>query len=69
MTSDAQILAPRGAGDEGVDPLRTLWFQVGVFLLAFLLMLALPRGAGRRAAEQPAAAETVPALAEGIVTQ
>jgi EmrB/QacA subfamily drug resistance transporter len=48
---------------------RTLWFQVGVFLLAFLLMLALPRGAGRRAAEQPAAAETVPALAEGIVTQ
>jgi hypothetical protein len=40
-----------------------------VFLLAFLLMLALPRGAGRRAAEQPAAAETEPALAEGIVTQ
>jgi hypothetical protein len=109
MTSDAQILAPRGAGDEGVDPRRwltliilllaafmnlldphrviasaggsavrddfvaslerTLWFQVGVFLLAFLLMLAQPRGAGRRAAEQPAAAETVPALAEGIVTQ
>ena len=51
MTSDAQILAPRGAGDEGVDPLRTLWFQVGVFPLAFLLMLALPRGAGRRAAD------------------
>jgi EmrB/QacA subfamily drug resistance transporter len=30
---------------------RTLWFQVGVFLLSFLLMLALPRGAGRRTAE------------------
>ncbi len=27
---------------------RTLWYQVGVFFLAFLLMLALPRGAGRR---------------------
>ncbi len=29
---------------------RTLWFQVAVFLAAFLLMLALPRGAGRRSA-------------------
>jgi EmrB/QacA subfamily drug resistance transporter len=27
---------------------RTLWFQVGVFSLSFLLMLALPAGAGRR---------------------
>jgi hypothetical protein len=27
---------------------RTLWFQVGVFGASFLLMLALPRGAGRR---------------------
>ena len=27
---------------------RTLWFQVGVFAASFLLMLALPRGAGRR---------------------
>ena len=48
---------------------RTLWFQVGVFLLAFLFMLALPRGAGRRAAEHSAPEETAPALAEGIVTQ
>jgi EmrB/QacA subfamily drug resistance transporter len=32
---------------------RTLAFQVGVFLLSFLLMLALPRGAGRRRAEAP----------------
>jgi EmrB/QacA subfamily drug resistance transporter len=30
---------------------RTLWFQVGVFLLSFLLVLALPRGSGRRMAE------------------
>jgi EmrB/QacA subfamily drug resistance transporter len=29
---------------------RTLWFQVAVFGAAFLLMLALPRGAGRRSA-------------------
>jgi MFS family permease len=27
---------------------RTLWFQVGTFLLSFLLMFALPAGAGRR---------------------
>jgi hypothetical protein len=31
---------------------RTLWFQVGVFLLSFLLMLALPAGAGRRRADE-----------------
>jgi EmrB/QacA subfamily drug resistance transporter len=30
---------------------RTLWFQVGVFGLSFLLMLVLPRGAGRRAGQ------------------
>jgi len=29
---------------------RTLWFQAGVFLLSFLLMLVLPAGAGRRRA-------------------
>ena len=29
---------------------RTLWFQVGVFLLSFLLMVALPRRSGRRSA-------------------
>jgi hypothetical protein len=27
---------------------RTMWFQVAVFLAGFALMLALPRGAGRR---------------------
>src|SRR5499427_3891641 len=31
---------------------RTLWFQVGVFLLSFVLMFALPGRAGRRAARQ-----------------
>jgi hypothetical protein len=31
---------------------RTLWFQVGVFGLSFLLMLAWPRGAGRKAEER-----------------
>jgi EmrB/QacA subfamily drug resistance transporter len=41
---------------------RTLWFQVGVFGLSFLLMLALPRGAGRRpAATGPPAGRLVPA--------
>ena len=36
--------------DFAASLVRTLWFQVGVFLLSFLLMLALPRGAGRRTA-------------------
>ena len=34
---------------------RTLWFQVGVFGLSFLLMLLVPRGAGRRPAASGAA--------------
>jgi hypothetical protein len=34
--------------DFAASLVRTLWFQVGVFVLAFLLMLAWPRGAGRR---------------------
>ena len=39
---------------------RTLWFQVGVFLLSFLLMLALPRHPRRRAATgRPADADLV----------
>ncbi len=46
---------------------RTLWFQVGVFGLSFLLMLLLPRGAGRRPAGSGAAPGTreVPAIQEG----
>ncbi len=34
---------------------RTLWFQVAVFGGSFLLMLALPKGAGRRQPDQAAA--------------
>ncbi|HEX9355744.1 MAG TPA: hypothetical protein VF933_18230, partial [Streptosporangiaceae bacterium] len=52
---------------------RTLWFQVGVFGLSFLLMLLLPRGAGRRPAASGAAgagaagagAGEAPAVQEG----
>ena len=47
---------------------RTLWFQVGVFGLSFLLMLLLPRGAGRRPAASPGAApgaHEAPAVQEG----
>ena len=46
------VLARAGGGAVRADfvasVVRTLWFQVGVFGLAFLLMLAWPRGAGRR---------------------
>jgi EmrB/QacA subfamily drug resistance transporter len=34
--------------DFAASLVRTLWFQVGVFSGSFLLMLGLPRGAGRR---------------------
>jgi hypothetical protein len=30
---------------------RTLWFQVGVFVLSFLLMLGIPAGAGKHTRE------------------
>ncbi|MCW2909712.1 MAG: hypothetical protein JWL68_4501, partial [Actinomycetia bacterium] len=39
---------------------RTLWFQVGVFGLSFLLMLLLPRRAGRRPAGSPEASAGAP---------
>jgi EmrB/QacA subfamily drug resistance transporter len=47
--------------DFAASVVRTLWFQVGVFLLSFLLMFALPAGVGRRStapvpAREPAAA-------------
>ena len=38
--------------DFAASLVRTLWFQVGVFGLSFLLMLAGPRGAGRKAEER-----------------
>jgi EmrB/QacA subfamily drug resistance transporter len=47
------VLARAGAAavrtDFAASAARTLWFQVGVFGLSFLLMLAWPRGAGRKA--------------------
>ncbi len=45
---------------------RTLWFQVGVFGLAFLLMLALPAGAGRRSRPGVADARHAHAVPEGV---
>jgi MFS family permease len=49
---------------------RTLWFQVGVFLLSFVLMLALPAGAGRRRADENERREDASgeiAAAEGVI--
>ena len=49
------VLARAGAAavrnDFADSVARTLWFQVGVFGLSFLLMLAWPRGAGRKVHE------------------
>jgi len=42
MSSDAEILAPGGR----LAVTRALWYQVGVFVLGFLLMLALPARRG-----------------------
>jgi EmrB/QacA subfamily drug resistance transporter len=48
---------------------RTLWFQVGAFLLSFVLMAALPAGAGRRDAKDggAAAAASPDAAADRVV--
>ncbi len=83
MSSDAQILAPPGVPSEPADRAggaavrrdfaasveHTLWFQVGVFGLSFLLML-LPAGAGRRSAapDGPAAAPEQARAAEGVTS-
>jgi MFS family permease len=63
-----RVLAQAGAGavrhDFAASVQRTLVFQAGAFLLSFLLMLALPRGAGRhRPAEEQGVSqdETPPA--------
>jgi hypothetical protein len=42
---------------------RTLWFQVGVFVLSFLLMLGIPAGAGKHARQTPPPAPGDRALA------
>src|SRR5215469_1216605 len=51
-----RVLAGAGASavrhDFTASLVRTLWFQVGVFLLSFLLMFALPGRAGRQGARQ-----------------
>jgi len=56
----SRVLAGTGAvamrRDFAASLERTLVFQVGVFLLSFLLMLALPRRSGRRSAHEAAAA-------------
>jgi hypothetical protein len=53
-----RVLAAAGGSavraDFAASVQRTLWFQVSAFLLSFLLMLALPAGAGRRSAERDA---------------
>jgi EmrB/QacA subfamily drug resistance transporter len=73
-----RVLARAGAAAVGHDFAgslqRTLWFQAGVFLLGFVLMLALPRGSGRRESRsappaQQAAAGPASAPHERIVTQ
>jgi EmrB/QacA subfamily drug resistance transporter len=47
-----QIVAGAGISavrhDFAASLVRTMWFQVGVFVLAFLMMLAWPRGVGRK---------------------
>jgi hypothetical protein len=51
-----RVLAGAGASavrtDFAASLVRTLWFQVGVFLLSFVLMFALPGRAGRQRARQ-----------------
>jgi len=44
----AQVGGAAVRQDFAASLVRTLWFQVGAFLLSFLLMLALPARAGRR---------------------
>jgi MFS family permease len=46
---------------------RTLWFQVGVFGTSFLLMLALPRGAGRRRPAEPTSGDESGVMATSAV--
>jgi EmrB/QacA subfamily drug resistance transporter len=64
-----RVLAAAGASavrqDFTASLVRTLWFQVGVFLLSFLLMFALPRRPAREpAGQEPAGAGGHQELAE-----
>ena len=73
----SRVLAAGGGSavraDFAASVQRTLWFQVGAFLLSFLLMLALPAGAGRRSAElnapgrEAGPAGDVTSASEGVV--
>jgi EmrB/QacA subfamily drug resistance transporter len=63
-----RVIAAAGASavrdDFVASVVRTLWFQVGVFFLSFLLMFALPAGAGRRSTAPVTERETAePAIA------
>jgi EmrB/QacA subfamily drug resistance transporter len=62
-----RALAVAGAGavrhDFVASVVRTLWFQVGVFFLAFVFMFLLPAGAGRRATSAVAGHEAEPVMA------
>ena len=54
--------------DFAASLVRTLWFQVGVFLLSFLLMLALPGKPARDAAGQELADGATPGELAGAAT-
>ena len=59
-----RVLAGAGASavrqDFTASLVRTLWFQVGVFLMSFLLMFALPGKSARKAADQELAGGAKP---------
>jgi EmrB/QacA subfamily drug resistance transporter len=63
-----QVLAAAGGAavrqDFAASVQRTLWFQVGAFLLSFLFMAALPARSGRRPAKAGGSAAQAPADAE-----
>jgi MFS family permease len=54
--------------DFAASLVRTLWFQVGVFVLAFLMMLAWPRGVGRRGTAPGGSAETAAQQSAEVAT-
>jgi EmrB/QacA subfamily drug resistance transporter len=66
-----RVLAAAGGAairqDFAASVQRTLWFQVGAFLLSFVLMAALPAGSGRRRAEADGSKAEASATASGKV--